>query len=122
MVAVLGGWDLFLLVLDILFARRIFVKLASGHIENGQVLVHRCEVDSLEGYKELITVFTDEAVVVLILNMDNELKIALFLASCKCLDVFDQNLALEARLLDVGQLMSCEQQMSFLLETKSVVL
>lgn len=65
------------MILDILFLGGVFLEIAWTLVD-WEISISDLEVHSLDLFKQLISLFTQESIVVLVLNMHDELLVALF--------------------------------------------
>ncbi len=107
--------------LCIFFGGSVLVE-AVRNVENRQVLVEQREVDGLDLDEQLLAVLADKAVVVLVFDVDHEVKVLIDGGAGKCADGVDLDRALELLLLDVGQTVRRKEQVALLLHAEAVEL
>ena len=89
---------------------------------DGQVLVVEMEVAGLDLLEHLVAKLTNEAVIVLALDMDNEFLVAGLSALGQSHHFLKANVSLEDTVLDIGDLVGSEEKISGLFHAESVVL
>lgn len=100
-VTIVIWWNFLLVCFGVFLACSEFVE-AIADIEDRKVLVLLCEEHSLNLNKQLLTVLTDEAVVVFVFNVDHKVKIICYGGAGERPNSIDLDCALEVFLLDVG--------------------
>jgi len=103
LVAIVVWWHFFNSILDFLFGSSIVFQIF-WDFKDRQVLVHFIEKHSLNLEKELVTIFADKPVVVLIFYVDDELHVASLSAAGETLHGGDFDTTLELLFLYIAEL------------------
>ena len=69
-----------------------------------RIFIHEGEITLFKMTEQFFTLFTDEAIVIFILNMDNEFVVVELSTLSHSFDVFKRDLALESMIFDICEI------------------